>query len=117
MPCRLCLDAFKEWDMNGNVRARVGKIARLPEKIREGLNRRLLDGSRGRDMPIRLNALPEVISVGRASRLSLTISARKVEEWRQAGCLSYVFGSQLMEASRAESDLLGASSSYDHRGV
>jgi len=71
--------------MNGNVRARVGKIARLPEKIREELNRRLLDGGCGRDMPAWLNELPEVQQVLTQFFGGRPITEHNISEWRTGG--------------------------------
>ena len=42
------------------MKAPVGKIARLPESIREQLNQRLLDGVIGKEIVSWLNSLPEV---------------------------------------------------------
>ena len=38
--------------------ARTGKIARLPDDIREQLNRRLNDGEKGKKLVMWLNSLP-----------------------------------------------------------
>ncbi|HXE43262.1 MAG TPA: hypothetical protein VN516_09580 [Candidatus Baltobacteraceae bacterium] len=45
------------------MRARVGKIARLPGPIRNELNRRIHNGALGRELVPWLNALPEVQTV------------------------------------------------------
>src|SRR5947199_293160 len=45
---------------NGNWRCRKGKIARLPEEIRQALNERLENGEEGKALLEWLNGLPEV---------------------------------------------------------
>ena len=42
---------------------RKGKIARLPQAIREQINRRLQNGEEGKQIAEWLNTLPEVIAV------------------------------------------------------
>jgi len=78
------------------MRVRVGKIARLPENIREELNRRLLDGARGRDMPAWRKALP-----GEICRLQKTHAHHRVVQL------------QFEKVNCTKSDLLGPPRSYD----
>jgi hypothetical protein len=67
------------------MRARVGKIARLPEPIREELNQRLLGGALGKNMVIWLNELPEVKKVLTELFAGRIISEHNVSEWRHGG--------------------------------
>jgi len=69
--------------------ARVGKIARLPAKIREELNQRLLDGqSAGRILPW-LNALPEVIKALDEDFEGLRINDQNLSDWRTGGFVDW----------------------------
>ena len=64
---------------------RNGKIARLPHRIRDQLNRRLQDGEQGRTIVPWLNALPEVQAVMQAEFNGRPIRAQNISEWRKAG--------------------------------
>ena len=67
------------------MRARVGKIARLPEPIREALNQRLLNGISGKKLAVWLNALPEVTKVVTELFAGRSITEHNISEWRQGG--------------------------------
>jgi hypothetical protein len=65
--------------------ARIGKIARLPETVREQLNKRLRNGELGPQLLPWLNSLPEVQAVlteffGRGE-----ISPQNLSDWRNGG--------------------------------
>jgi hypothetical protein len=64
---------------------RTGKIARLPQEIREQLNRRLQDGEQGKRLVGWLNALPAVKAVLRAEFAGQSITAQNLSEWRKGG--------------------------------
>ena len=65
--------------------ARTGKIARLPLKIREELNLRLLDGqSAGKILPW-LNALPEVKKILGEDFEGLSVTDMNLSDWRSGG--------------------------------
>ncbi len=66
-------------------RARVGKIARLPESIRVQLNERLRDGLPARLILPWLNALPEVQDISRRLFADHPINAQNLSAWRQGG--------------------------------
>jgi hypothetical protein len=66
--------------MTGN-----GKIARLPRKIRDQLNRRLDDGESGVRLVEWLNALPEVQQVLKSEFGGRPISEQNLSEWKQRG--------------------------------
>lgn len=67
------------------MRARVGKIARLPAAIREELNRHLDNGALGRELVPWLNALPEVQRVLAARFAGRLITEDNLSEWRRGG--------------------------------
>jgi len=67
------------------MRTRVGKIARLPEAIRERLNRRLLNGALGRETVIWLNQLPDVKKVVAQRFAGRPVSEHNLSEWRHGG--------------------------------
>jgi hypothetical protein len=64
---------------------RIGKIARLPVKIRENLNNRLRDGQPGRELVGWLNALPEVRAVLKAQFAGRAITSQNLSEWKGGG--------------------------------
>ena len=67
------------------MRTRTGKIARLPEPIREQLNQLLLNGALARDTVPWLNQLPEVKQVLSEHFAGRPISEHNVSEWRHGG--------------------------------
>lgn len=66
-------------------RSLVGKIARLPNKIREQLNQRLHDGQGGTETLTWLNELPEVKRVLAAKFNGVPVSHRNLTEWKRIG--------------------------------
>ena len=68
--------------MNTN---RNGKIARLPESIRNELNHRLHAGDRGQPLVVWLNSLPEVRHEIRKSFAGKPITAANLSQWRNGG--------------------------------
>jgi hypothetical protein len=67
------------------MRTRTGKIARLPEPIREQLNQKLLNGTLGKDTVPWLNAMPEVQAVAAQYFGGRPVSEHNVSEWRHGG--------------------------------
>jgi hypothetical protein len=65
--------------------ARIGKIARLPEPIRDQLNRRLRDGHLGPQILPWLNSLPETLAVLNEFFSGQPINAQNLSDWRQGG--------------------------------
>jgi hypothetical protein len=63
----------------------VGKIARLPEDIREQLNRRLLDNHPASDILPWLNALPGVKEILTAQFKGEPINHQNLDNWRERG--------------------------------
>ena len=65
--------------------ARTGKIARLPLKIREELNRRLLDGESGGKILPWLNAEPAVKKILGEDFEGLAVNDNNLSAWRAGG--------------------------------
>ena len=65
--------------------ARVGKIARLPVRIREELNQRLLDGQAGNKILPWLNSLPEVKRILGEDFEGLAVNDANLSDWRRGG--------------------------------
>jgi hypothetical protein len=65
--------------------SRVGKIARLPEQIREQINCRLLDGQNGQDILIWLNSSDEVKAALAQEFEGREINDSNLSAWRQGG--------------------------------
>src|SRR5271157_5250320 len=64
---------------------RNGKIARLPQWLREKLNERLQQGKDGRELLPWLNSFPDVQEVLEAHFDGAPINAQNLTEWRQGG--------------------------------
>jgi hypothetical protein len=67
------------------MRARTGKIARLPEPIRGELNQYLRNGLTGREIVAWLNQQPAVSQVLAERFAGHPISEHNVSEWRHGG--------------------------------
>jgi len=67
------------------MKARVGKIARLPAHIRDELNHRLSQGAIGRNLLTWLNADPEVQQILTESFSGTKISHQNLSVWRHGG--------------------------------
>ena len=67
------------------MRTRTGKIARLPGAVREELNRRLHNGSLGKEIVPWLNELPDVKRVLADLFGGRPISEDNLSEWRHGG--------------------------------
>lgn len=65
--------------------ARTGKIARLPQEVRERLNRRLHEGQPGPELIAWLNKLPDVVAVLRDLFHGQPVNEQNLSEWRQGG--------------------------------
>jgi hypothetical protein len=64
---------------------RTGKIARLPQGIREQLNQRLADGVPGVELVAWLNGLPKVKRILAREFAGREITDGNVSEWKQGG--------------------------------
>ena len=65
--------------------SRVGKIARLPQYLREQLNRRIEDGEPGRDLVKWLNSCEEVQETLAEHFDGRPITEQNLSEWKQGG--------------------------------
>jgi len=68
-----------------SIRARVGKIARLPKKLREELNTRLENGEPGEELVKWLNGLPEMKEVLDEQFGGSLITENNLSAWKQGG--------------------------------
>ncbi len=80
---------------------RNGKVANLPNDIREQLNLRLLEGETGRELAVWLNALPEVQSVLASQFNGSDISEVNLTHWRQGGYLQWLTERECFDSARA----------------
>jgi Protein of unknown function (DUF3486) len=80
--------------------ARQGKIARLPQALREELNRRLLDGESGARILPWLNALPEVIKLLEEDFEGLRINDQNLSDWRLGGYEDWLRRRDRLEATK-----------------
>ncbi len=64
---------------------RHGKIARLPRRVRDELNRRLDDGVPGKKLVAWLNSLPDVRDVLEVEFQSQPINEQNVSAWKNGG--------------------------------
>jgi len=86
------------------MRARTGKIARLPAPVRHELNRRLNNGALGRELVPWLNALPEIQSVLAHRFASRPITEDNISAWRQGGFQEWLLQEERRERLRELSD-------------
>ena len=84
--------------------ARRGKIARLPQAIREEVNQRLHDGHDGGAIVAWLNALPEVRRVLSLSFKDEDISEANLSNWRLGGYQDWLDDNRRAEETRALAD-------------
>jgi hypothetical protein len=80
---------------------RNGKIANLPNVIREQLNLRLLEGETGRELSAWLNALPVVQSILGLQFHGAPISEVNLTHWRQGGFLQWLTERECFDSARA----------------
>jgi hypothetical protein len=86
------------------MKTRNGKIANLPNDIREQLNLRLLEGETGRELAAWLNALPSVQSVLGFQCNASPISEVNLTHWRQGGYLQWFTERECFDSARALAD-------------
>ena len=77
---------------------RKGKIARLPQPIREQINRRLQNGEEGKQIAEWLNGLPEVIAVLAAEFDGQPISDVNLSNWKLGGYRDWEAQQEALEA-------------------
>jgi flagellar biosynthesis GTPase FlhF len=80
---------------------RNGKIARLPQPIREQINHRLQNGGEGRQITAWLNTLPEVQALMNSEFDGQSISEMNVSNWKAGGYLQWEEQQEVMDAVRS----------------
>src|SRR5215471_10577074 len=78
-------NVFNASTLNDPKTMRNGKIARLPQQIREQLNQRLDDGESSETLLPWLNSLPKTQAVLAKHFASRPIQKQNLSEWRQGG--------------------------------
>ena len=81
-------------------RNRTGKIARLPENLRQELNERLSHGEAGESLPVWLNGLPEVQAMVNAEFEGVPIGDDNISQWRKGGYLDWLDAEDSFEVVR-----------------
>ena len=87
-----------------SMATRNGKLAHLPNGLREQLNLRLLEGETARELAAWLNALPEVQSILAAQFQASPISEVNLTHWRQGGYLQWLTERECFDSARALAD-------------
>src|ERR1700722_4971885 len=81
--------AERSWHGRRSVKHGNGKIANLPEHIRDELNWRINDGDEGKELVDWLNAKPEVVEVVTKLFDGKPISEQNLSLWRTHGYLRW----------------------------
>jgi hypothetical protein len=92
---------------------RNGKIARLPQSIREQVNRRLDNGEQGKQIAEWLNTLPEVKTLIDAQFAGQPISEVNLSNWKLGG---YIDWQAQQDALAAASQLAEDAAQLDEAG-
>jgi hypothetical protein len=79
---------------------RNGKIARLPQPIREQINRRLRNGEEGKQIVEWLNGLPDARTVLEAEFEGQPINENNVSNWKLGGIRDWELQEEALEAVR-----------------
>jgi hypothetical protein len=79
---------------------RRGKIARLPQAIREQINRRLENGEEGKQIAEWLNTLPKVAALMTAEFDGQPVSEVNLSNWRLGGYREWQEQQEALEAAR-----------------
>jgi hypothetical protein len=87
--------------MSADNTARKGKIARLPQALREQLNERLRDGQSGPEIIAWLNAEPIAVEIMQKHFSGDLVNEQNLSAWRNGGYLEWC-------ADEARADLLQA---------
>ena len=81
--------------------SRTGKIARLPQPLREELNHRLENGEPGKNLADWLNTLPEVTALLATHFENRPISEQNVSDWRHGGFVAWQLHRDLLYGAGA----------------
>jgi hypothetical protein len=82
-----------------NIKSRTGKIASLPEIVREELNFRLIDGAKGPELLPWLNSLPSVRDVLERQFGGRDINHQNLSAWRAGGFRDWMFRREILMAT------------------
>jgi hypothetical protein len=85
---------------NPIITSRRGKIARLPQAVREELNTRLLNGEEAKTVLLWLNALPAVQEVIAAKFKNKPVVECNLSEWRKGGYMEWFLFHQMAPETR-----------------
>ena len=96
-PSRSALPGSDQIKANAQFRPRKGKIAGLPEEIREALNERLENGEEGKALLEWLNGLPEVKHYLAAEFEGAPILEQNLSAWRKGGYADWLERNALVE--------------------
>jgi len=77
---------------------RNGKIARLPQSIREQINRRLQNGEEAKQIAEWLNTLPEAIAILAAEFDGQAINDVNLSNWKLGGYRDWETQQEALEA-------------------
>ena len=80
---------------------RKGKIARLPQAVREQLNERLAEGEPGNQLVEWLNSLPEVKKVLAAEFAREPVNKVNLTRWKQGGYQDWALQQETLEVARS----------------
>ena len=86
---------------------RNGKIARLPQTLREQVNRKLDDGLPGTRIVAWLNTLPEVQALMAATFEGRPIRPQNLSEWKAGGYRDWQMRQETLDAVRSLSEDAG----------
>ena len=86
---------------------RTGKIARLPNHLRDQLNERLADGLEAKPILDWLNQLPEVREIIQTRFDNRPITEQNLSEWRQGGYRDWSLRQEIFEHARQTSSAAG----------
>ena len=89
--------------------SRRGKIACLPEDVRDELNFHLANGVRGPELLPWLNSLPQVRNVLTRLFGGRNINHQNLSAWRRGGFRDWMFSRKILEAHAARSAAVGQS--------
>lgn len=83
---------------------RRGKIARLPQRLREELCQRMLDGEQAPTLLPWLNALPEMVDVLKAQFDGQPVTDSNLSDWRKGGFVDWQRKRERVEKTKQLAD-------------
>jgi hypothetical protein len=92
-------DRFKPMQVRNMFSSRTGKIACLPEEIRDELNDRMINGIKGPELLPWLNSQPEVRDVLTRCFGGRDINHQNLSAWRRGGFRDWLFRREMQIVS------------------